>query len=832
MKRIVKFLKKHKYLLLSLLLTLVLTGIIFGSKGIYPFGREVFNVYDFDHAYVPVYYKLWDLLHGTGSVLFDWNLGAGLHCFGSLVSNSLLMPTSLMIGLFSRSFIPYAMSYVLIAKLLTITLCTFISINKLFPKAKGIYKVFSSLLYTFSGWTIFMLSSLLYLDVLALFPLFVLAYYRLMKDNKWGMYIIILTLCLLLNYYMSWLILFFIIGVTIISLITLDIKDKKKKAVMVVLLTLLSLGLSCVLFLPSVLQALTSFRMTSSGNQNIPYLGEMFLKIVYILPMVVPIFFTVKQFFVKKDKKVNLFFGLLLLYLLIGIFIPQINAMWHTGSYSGLPFRYAFIPSFILILSSLYYLENNFKESKNNSKLNIFVSGGFIIAILILAYLYRTEYLGQSFLYIVSTYSQFFCLLFLFILSIVTLTIIVKTKKMALSILLLLISCVQIIIYSYYFIENMDSENATSLVTQKIIDNFSLVNDGYNYMDNTSSLNVNFPYMLNVPSMENRLHFIKEEEINNSNRMGYYAFDTFIYARGGTLFSNLLMQNKYYFSYSPMDERLYDFIDEKDGYYLYSSKYNLNYIIPYNGKIVNEYSNILVDNVNLLYKELFNKEDNLMTLIEDKKITLSKDNVYYFYSYSGFTYDIYNSILENDEDYYRNSYVSYDKYISEIIINGEDIELDLGEYDDLRIAYINIDNYIEFVDSINDYEVTVNVDGNKKVYNYKAEEDTSILIPTNYDEALVVKVNGKKVDYKLNVYNMISIDVKKGDNEIEISYVPKYFKEGIIISVVSLIIFVIIYFTNKKFHYLEHKFILYPLFGIACLIGILFILKIYILFWL
>ena len=79
---------------------------------------------------------------------------------------------------------------------------------------------------------------------------------------------------------------------------------------------------------------------------------------------------------------------------------------------------------------------------------------------------------------------------------------------------------------------------------------------------------------------------------------------------------------------------------------------------------------------------------------------------------------------------------------------------------------------------------------------------------------------------------MLSIDVKKGNNKIEVTYIPKFFKEGIMISLISLGIFIVIWLTNKKFHYLDHKFILYPLFLISALIGFGFILKIYILFWL
>lgn len=831
MKKIKEFLLKHRYLWLTILLTLVITGIIFLLKRIYPFGKSPFSLYDFDHAYVPVYYKLWDLLHGTGGFLFDWNLGAGLNVFGSLVSNSIISPSSLIIGLFKRSYIPYAMSFVVIAKIITVSICAYIAISKLFPKVKGIYKVFSTLLYTFSGWTIFMVSSLLYLDVLALFPLFVLAFYRLLKDGKWGMYVIVLTSCLLLNYYMSWLTLFFIIGTTIISLFILDIKDKKKKAVMVLLLTLLCLGMSCILFLPSVIQALTSFRMQSAGDMDVPYLGETFLKIIYMLPMAIPMYFTGKQLFVKKDKKVNLFFGLLLIYLLIGIFIPQINAMWHTGSYSGLPFRYAHIPSFILILISLYYLQNNFKEVKETKKVNIVLSIILMLFIGVLAWLYRKEYLGESFIYVVSKYSQFFCLLMIFILFLVTINVIIKTNKKVLSTLLVLITGLQIVIYGYYFIDNGNVEASTSVYTQEILDTFEFKDDGYNLTDQTNRLNVNFPYMLNVPSMENRLHFIKEQEINFSNRLGYYAFDTFIYSRGGTLFSNLLMQNKYHLSSVPMDERLYTLLEKNSDVYLYESKYNLNYIIPYSGKVVEEYSNILVDNNNLLYKELFNREENIMHLIDNEKVKLSKDNVYYFYSYDGFPYQLFEQIKEIDENSYRNSYMSYDKYVSEVILT-KDVKLDLTDYIGLRVAYINIDEFVEFVDEIDDYEVTVSTKDSIKTFNYKAKEDTSVLIPVNYDESLIVKVNDKQVDYKLNAYNMLSIDVKKGNNKIEVSYVPKFFKEGIIVTIVSLVILLVVWLTNKKFHYLEHKFILYPLFAIAAVLGLLFMLKIYILFWL
>ena len=113
-----KFGGKNKGILISILLTVIIISIIFLFQGIYPFGNKIFGLADFDHAYIPVYYKLWDILHGKGTFLFDWNLGSGLNCFGSLVMNSLLLPSSLVIGLFPRDMIPSAMSFIVILKLI------------------------------------------------------------------------------------------------------------------------------------------------------------------------------------------------------------------------------------------------------------------------------------------------------------------------------------------------------------------------------------------------------------------------------------------------------------------------------------------------------------------------------------------------------------------------------------------------------------------------------------------------------------------------------------------------------------------------------------------
>ena len=54
---------KEKTFWLTILLTIIIFCLAISSQHIYPFGNKIFGYIDFDSGYIPVYYKLWDLLH-------------------------------------------------------------------------------------------------------------------------------------------------------------------------------------------------------------------------------------------------------------------------------------------------------------------------------------------------------------------------------------------------------------------------------------------------------------------------------------------------------------------------------------------------------------------------------------------------------------------------------------------------------------------------------------------------------------------------------------------------------------------------------------------------
>ena len=160
---------------------------------------------------------------------------------------------------------------------------------------------------------------------------------------------------------------------------------------------------------------------------------------------------------------------------------------------------------------------------------------------------------------------------------------------------------------------------------------------------------------------------------------------------------------------------------------------------------------------------------------------------------------------------------------------GDFIFIANNTFEDIKVYSFDRDEFISFIDNHTLEDVKIENKGNKREYNVKLDNDTSVLIPINYSDKYIIKVNDKVIDYKCNLYNMISLDLKKGDNKIEIEYDQKWLRIGFIISIVTLVLLIIFNFINKKYRILGNKIILWPLFIISLLCFGFLILKVYIL---
>ena len=838
--------KFDKYLLICILATIVGYGLIFFVNNIYPFGTKIISLIDFDNGYIPVYYKLWDVLHFKNTPFFDWNLGSGLNSFGSLIGNGFISPLCWIIALFKRSSIPYTISYVYLLKMVFISIMAYIAIGKIFPKTEGSYKVIFSMIYTFSCFLFIMSTNLLYLDSIAIFPLLVYSLKELLEKGHWKLYTLLLTLTLLMSYYIAWLDLLFIISISGFALIFMKIDNKKEKAVKVLVCTLFSLLMSCILFLPGFMFARSSARMANNFS-NDGIFAFFVEKSSYLFTLAIPFVLTIKQLFVKKDKRLNKFIIAMLCVLLLGVFIEPINALWHTGSHSGFPLRYGYQIIFFMILTSVYYLNNNYKPLKKTNYLFILVPVFLMINIIITFFVTRVDiYTGNFFADGTIQLPCYFILLFIFAIYIITYILILRNDKKKALIMTIVLVIIQSLNFGYLYLQFSPIE--TSVTMQNLTERFDLINDNYNYSLDLATTNVNYPYILKVPSMENRIHFIEQSEIDQRDYFGFGGEDTRIQSNGGNMFTNALMQNKYYITSSKLNDKYYDFISEYKTVGYYKTKNNLSLLIPYNGSEYNEPIEDIYINSNNIYKKLFNGSKEIYNKVNSNIV----DNNILFNAKKGKTYvawiqfdvDQINEKINKNEgfslnlNYNENEVLYYNKASLKnykILISFEsnaDKDIKIG------LPGINIDYSLyefdeqEFMKFINNYgmeDVSVDINGSTKTYNYNSNKDTSVLLPINCTDNYEIRINGQKVDYKCNLYNMLSIDAKKGSNKIEVEFKQKWFKIGIIISVVSLIMLILLNLLNKKVHFMKRKVVVYPLFVVSILAFAFFIIKIYIL---
>jgi len=365
MKKIKEIFKN--YLIAPLSVTIILL-IIYLIKGIYPFGNMTIANGDMGQAYMTFYYFLYDIFYNGKSVFFDYVLGMGSNMYGGFMIDGLLNPTTFLILLSKRSNIPYMFSFVMIFKVAFIALTSQILFNKLYKNK--FYNTIFSIMYALSGYVLMYNTNLMWLDVVGLFPLFILSIKYMFKTDKIHWYAIVLALMLIFNYNLAYMVLMFIIFAIPIYIKFGIEKEKRKKAVFNVIIgTILSVGLSAFAFIPSFMQVMTSYRMSGVVTNTVSNANILF-KIVVFIFYSLPLYGYIKWIKNYKKDKNNVLINMLALIFtaIIPILFERVNLLWHTGSYQMFPFRYGFIPIMILFLGSLRYFDNYKENGEGNGK--------------------------------------------------------------------------------------------------------------------------------------------------------------------------------------------------------------------------------------------------------------------------------------------------------------------------------------------------------------------------------------------------------------------------------------------------------------------------------
>lgn len=82
---------------------------------------------------------------------------------------------------------------------------------------------------------------------------------------------------------------------------------------------------------------------------------------------------------------------------------------------------------------------------------------------------------------------------------------------------------------------------------------------------------------------------------------------------------------------------------------------------------------------------------------------------------------------------------------------------------------------------------------------FKATEEQTVLLTIPYDKGWHVFVDGKEVEISEALDSLISFKVSEGEHRIEFKYMPSAFSLGLIVSIISTVIFVLIIIFEKQF---------------------------------
>lgn len=235
----------------------LISVIICAVLEIYPFGENCILHIDMYHQYCPFFMEFCDKLAEGESLLYSWNIGLGAD-FIATYAYYLASPFNWFLFLCPKE---YVIEFMTLTTWIKIALCSlfffWLLVEKFQLKRKdNSYKGYSvipalvfSLAYAFSGFVAAYSWNIMWMDSVALAPLIVLGLERLVKSKRPALYYASLALSILCNYYISLLICVFL--VLYFGLLLLEQKTERiKSCLRFVWYSLLAGGTAAVLLIP------------------------------------------------------------------------------------------------------------------------------------------------------------------------------------------------------------------------------------------------------------------------------------------------------------------------------------------------------------------------------------------------------------------------------------------------------------------------------------------------------------------------------------------------------------------------------------------------------
>lgn len=825
--------------LVSFLIVFIISTIIFIILGIEPFGKNSILVGDSYDQYLPFYYLFRDKII-SGDIFcihnfsYSWKVGLGTN-FLLLFFYYLSAPFNLLLPFVSSDSIPGLISIFVIIKISVAAASFSYYISNRKRTVSYGWIVVLSIAYSMSGFICGYFWNIMWLDCIAIFPIIVYGLDDIIDKNKPIIYILSLFLSIYLNFYMSFMICLFLVLYFIIKVNKTKV-DIISKGTTFFLSSLLAGGMSAV----SLFVIYYGINNTMTAGASMPSFG-IFGSFFYTLRQ---IFFLTKPIVVDRsgyDGYANLYIGVscILLFLiyfcsnavpifekiknliivLVLVFSMNeafLNFIWH-GFHKQflLPNRFSFILIFIILCISY----DSIIALKETSIKNIVIAVLMAVLTPILFYCFVDfdGYISSNKLVLINLY-----LIILY----GTIILLINCLKKYRGALIKLIAVLVIfeISYNFYFSieDNRFYKDTSSLDKLELLINDN--DDGYYRSEILNPVITNENTLLGLRGISVFCSTIYGDSIYTLVDLGLQGFSNeYKYQESISCVDALLgLKNIYY-----MDENDEPNIYRNDntpalGFVVNDSilQYrpedshdfgrNINNIAQYSYGI-SEYifdnvsqdvsiftSNCMLSDEDVSYSQIKTLDSDA---IVDYRYDVNKDGIYYFYL-SASAYDNIDIFINNS--LYATGEISGGAIALNYLTVGDVVDVYLYTSQDIPVEWYmyRYDSIVadQYNSCLLDKETNIrSFEEGKLEVSAHTDNNEIVMLSIPYDRGWRVYDNGNRVETVPVIRGFTGIMVDgEGEHTLELVYMPEGFIIGVIVTIISWIIFIIYVVKYRK----------------------------------
>ncbi len=838
------------FLVLSFFVPFLIMGVMFVRAKVYPFGERQVMYSDCKQQYLPFLKEFQRKLQSGDSMFYSWGNGLGTN-FLAMIGYYISSPLNLLTLIVPMKYIREAMAVFMMIKIGCASLFTAIYLKHVYRR-NDLSLVAFGCCYAFCDYILGYYWNVIWLDSVALLPLVALGMYCIVYENRFKLYIISLTLAFLSSYYIGYMICVFVV----LWFIVVNINSYKKGFELVtfcenLLKTALYSAAAIMITLPVTLPSLIQLNYTVGTDDSFPENLKIYNNFAEVaanlisfhqpttmegLPnvgsgvfcvMLIAIFIRAKD--IRLREKIS--YLALVVFLFISLNINVLDYIWHGFHYPNLiPSRFAFLFSFVLVVTA-YRAFSVFVQLDKKDIIGLCITACIMICVSVF-YLERRAVLG-------STIAAALFIVFMLLYEMDLLDRRLLTVFVSLAIVAEM--CVRCGIgvdtvgttnHNDYpdkeeqvqaLLQAAKEDNPTDFYRTDQTD-YSTKNDGMMYgyhgigqFSSTSYKSIiNFTSDFGIVSKRSSYQYLLTTPITSMFlnvkyvicRDNYTADDNNLKLYKTSADRSVKMyENKYYLPIGYMaNKKIEDVSMSNDSVFITQNK------------VFKSAAGITEDVYTMLNAGAFNC-DNIHSKKEQGGIysyslidTLQKGKISVMYEApkDGMLY-AWANVKSNTEVHVVSATIDHrynvdaQRYIFPIgyYRKGETVELmvdaDSDNTNKIAVAYLNEDILEKGYKKLADHGLNVSGYSSTKIEGrIVADQDGTFMTSVPYEKGWKLYVDGKKTETKPVMDTFLAADIKKGEHEVKMVYVPEGFVPGMVMCIIGAAIFAVLCIVENK----------------------------------